>query len=114
MQWETHGQNAFSGRDYRGMDRLFSVLPKVLRKRGLQEHAEGALIVLRAHRWMEEHFPHLTGAFRVQKFQENTLHILCTHSIALQECQASIDDLKAFLQKDCAFTAVSDVRIGRQ
>lgn len=110
---ECHGQNAISGRDYSGMDRLFSVLPKVLRKRGLQEHAEGALVVLRAHRWLEEHFPHLKGSVSVQKYKENTVHILCTHSIAVQECQSSMSDLKAFLHKECAFAGVIDVRVGR-
>ncbi len=95
------------------MDRLIEVLPKVLRKRGLNDHAEGALIVLRAQRWLEERFPSLKESIRVQKYKEHVLHILCTHSIALQECQASIDDLKEFLRKDCAFTAVSDVRLGR-
>ncbi|UPA22048.1 hypothetical protein K8942_03205 [Candidatus Peribacteria bacterium] len=95
------------------MDRLFSVLPKVLRKRGLQEHAEGALVVLRANRWFEEHFPHLKGVVSVKTYKETTLHIQCRHSIAVQECQGAIADLKAFLAKECAFAGVIDVRIGR-
>lgn len=95
------------------MDRLFSVLPKVLRKRGLHEHAEGALVVLRAQRWLEGRFPSLLGSIRVQKYQEHVLHIQCSHSIALQECQGSIPDLKDFLCKDCAFTALSDVQVSR-
>lgn len=95
------------------MDRLFSVLPKVLRKRGLNEHAEGALVVLRAQRWLEERFPALLDGIRVQKYQEHVLHIHCSHSIALQECQGAIPDLQDFLRKDCAFTAISDIRVSR-
>ncbi len=96
-----------------GMDHIFSVLPKVLRKRGLQEHAEGALVVVRATRWMQERFPDISSYITVQKVKENTLHIVCTHSIAVQECQHSIADLKAYLQKECAFAGILEVRVGR-
>src|SRR5690349_5881394 len=45
--------------NYHLMDHIFTVLPGVLRKRGLQEHAEGALIVLRAQKWIGARLPHL-------------------------------------------------------
>lgn len=97
----------------RPMDRMFTVLPKVLHKRGLHEHAESALVVFRAERWLHTRFPTFEGLIRVQKLANNTLHIVCTHSIALQECQASIPDLHKYLHADCSFKGVTDIRITR-
>ena len=95
------------------MDHIFTVLPGVLRKRGLQDHAEGALIVLRAQRWIVGRLPHMSGVVHVQKFQESTLHIVCTHSIAVQECQGLIEDLNSYLRVECAFAGTVQIRIGR-
>ncbi len=96
------------------MDHIFSVLPKVLRKRGLQEHAEGALVVLRAQRWLHERLPDLQTVIHVQTYKENTVHIVCTHSIAVQECQSLIPELQDYLHANCAFAGVLDVRVGRK
>ena len=99
---------------YNPMDHIFTVLPGVLRKRGLHEHAEGALMVLRAQRWIDIRLPHLQAVIRVQKFQENTLHIVCTHSIAIQECQGFIVDLQSYIRSEGLFQGTIQVRIARQ
>lgn len=96
------------------MDRLFTVVPKVLRKRGLQEHAEGALVVHRAQQWISEHLPLIAEVILVQSFKENTLFIDCEHSVALQECQAISADLHAYLRSNCPFTGPFQIRIGRK
>jgi hypothetical protein len=96
------------------MEHMFSVLPKVLSRRGLQAHAEGALIVLRAQRWIDGRLPQLLGMIRVEKYKENTLCIACTHSIAAQECQALLPDLVEFVRLNCPIHGVFQVRIGRR
>jgi hypothetical protein len=96
------------------MDHIFSVLPKVLRKRGLQEHAEGALVVHRAQQWLHERLPHLATVISVRNVKENVLHIVCIHSIAVQECQNAIPDLQDYLRSNCAFAGILEVRVGRQ
>jgi hypothetical protein len=44
---------------------------------------------------------------------EGELHIGCTHSIAMQECQASSDALLEFIRLECPFGAVKNIRICR-
>jgi|CXWL01.1.fsa_nt_gi hypothetical protein len=95
------------------MDHIFTVLPGVLRKRGLQDHAEGALVVVRAQRWIIARLPHMQDVIHVQKFHENTLHIVCTHSIAVQECQCIMEDLNKYLRSECSFLPIFQIRIGR-
>jgi len=95
------------------MDRLFSVLPKVLRKRGLTEQAEGALVVHRAQRWMSERLPVLESYIRVQKVKDGVLYVNCQHSVAMQECQAVIGDLRVYLQTECPFSRIQEIRVIR-
>lgn len=95
------------------MDRVFSVLPKVLNKRGLQQHAEGALVVHRVERWVSKRLPDLGACVHVKKVQDGVVFLTCTHSVALQECRALIPDLKAYIASECAFAKISDVRIAR-
>ena len=98
---------------YSSMDRLSSILPKVLRKRGLQEHAVGALVVLRASAWIAMRLPELAGMVRVRSFKEGTLHIVCTHSVAVQECQGLIANLHHYLRSECDVSGIIDIRIAR-
>lgn len=95
------------------MDRVFSVLPKVLNKRGLQQHAEGALVVHRVEQWITHRLPELSRCVHVKKFQEGTVFLECTHSVALQECRAAMSDLKAYLIAECSFARILDIRIAR-
>lgn len=95
------------------MDKLNAVLPKVLNKRGLGEHARGALTVFRASVWMAEKLPHLKELVQVHKVQDGVVHVSCGHSIALQECQSVTADLLQFLHLECPFAGVKEVRIIR-
>lgn len=95
------------------MDRLSLILPKVLRKRGLQEHAEGALAVTRAEQWMTGRLPLLAGKIKVRSYKEHTLHIDCLHSVAVQECQGLIPELLQYLRTECAFLGTVDIRVSR-
>ena len=95
------------------MDRAFHVLPGVLSKRGLKDHAHGALLVYRAQKWLCDRLPLLSKVLHVQKVQNGTLVVTCTHSVAVQECQSVSPELLHFLKEECAFAPVSDIRITR-
>lgn len=96
------------------MDLLFSLIPGALKKRGLAEHAEGALIVHRAQKWLQEKCPHLLECVKVRSIKDHVLTIECTHSVALQECQACSQDLLLYLQQECPFGIIKNVRLLRQ
>lgn len=95
------------------MDALSSILPKVLAKRGLNVHAHASHVVHRSQLWMEERLPALRTAFKVHKFQDGTLYVTCSHSIAAQECHPLFPDLQLFLQQECRFNGVKAVRLSR-
>lgn len=95
------------------MDKLSSVLPKVLHKRGIEKHATGALVVHRAKIWIVEHLAHLQTMMMVTKLQDGVLHISCTHSVAIQECQGSIGELMQYLRTECPFAGIKDIRVVR-
>ncbi len=95
------------------MDRVSSVLVGVLARRGLQSHADGALIVYRATHWIGGHLPAMAGVLHVQNYKEGTLSITADHSIALHECTAVMADLKTYLASECAFARIADIRISR-
>lgn len=95
------------------MDRMFTIIPGVLNRRGLKDHAIGALVVHKAKQWMTKRLPFCADVLHVTKVQDGVLFILCDHSIALQECSGVIPELKEFLAKECPFMPVSEVRIVR-
>lgn len=95
------------------MDKLSLVLPKVLNRRGLAKHANGALVAHRAKGWIDERLPQLESFVRVEKFKDGTLFLSCSHSVALQECQGSVADLLQFLQLECPFEPILDIRVVR-
>lgn len=95
------------------MDALSSLLPKVLAKRGLNVHAHAAHVVHRSQLWLDERLPALRTALKVQKFQDGTLYVTCTHSIAAQECHPLFPDLQLFLQQECRFNDIKAVRLTR-
>jgi hypothetical protein len=95
------------------MDQLSSLLPKVLARRGLNVSAHAAHVVHRSQMWLEERLPALSSCLRVQKFQDGTLFVTCTHSIAAQECHPLFPDLQLFLKRECNFSDIKAVRLTR-
>lgn len=95
------------------MDKLSLVLPKVLQRRGLAKHANGALVAHRAKSWLDARLPQMETFVRVEKFKDGTLFLACSHSVALQECQGSTAELLQFLQLECPFEPVLDIRVIR-
>lgn len=96
------------------MDRVSLFLPNVLRKRGLADHAAGALATYVAKQWVEKNHPHLLSFISIPKMENGVLSIACTHSIALQEFQACTADLLAYLRLECPFGGVREIRTVRE
>lgn len=95
------------------MERLFHLLPKVLQKRGLQEHAQSALVLHRAQHWLIARLPILEPCIHVRHIKDGVLTVGCDHAIAIQECQASLPDLREYLKIECPFVRVQEIRFIR-
>ena len=95
------------------MDRAFNILPGVLGKRGLKQHADAALVVHRVQEWFSKRFPSLVRYVHIRSVKDGILFIDCAHSIALQESTAAVEDLKLFLAQECPFATIEDIRIVR-
>lgn len=95
------------------MERLFHLLPKALNKRGLQEHAQSALLIHRTQQWLEKRFPVTAPNIHTRHIKDGVLTVACDHAIALQECQASLGDLMENLKTECPFVRIREVRFVR-
>jgi ribosomal protein S2 len=96
------------------MDSIHSILPKVLRKRGLHGQAGASHIVFAAQRWLKGALPNFTDFLKVESLTHATLFISSTHSVASQECIPLLPELRAFLMKECEGIKITDIRIARR
>ncbi len=96
------------------MDSLHSILPRVLRKRGLHQQASASLVTFAAQKWIHSALPHIADALRVSTFSHASLSIMCKHSIAAQECQPLLPALKEYLAKECRPMLVEEIRLVRE
>lgn len=95
------------------MDHVADVLSKVLRKRGLGQHADAALIAHEARAWLQHELPSLRNAWNIRSFKDGVLFIECGDSITAQECQGIGHRLLEHLRKQMPQSPLSSVRIGR-
>jgi len=95
------------------MDSLQSLLPKVLRRRGLQGQATASLVVHRAQDWLRSRLPEFAAELEVKKVQDGVLVIACRHSIASQECHGLSADLLRALQSEFPAQAPRELRLIR-
>ena len=95
------------------MERVGSLLSKVLAKRGLKDQAIASLIVHQAQEWLVDALPPFHDMIHVQKCENGVLFVKCEHSIAAQECHQVVDGLLEYLKGECGFTVVESVRIMR-
>jgi hypothetical protein len=95
------------------MDSLRSLLPKVLRKRGLHKQAEASLVVFRAQEWLEKLLPRHGKAIEVGQLSHAVLSIRCSHGIAAQECRHLLPSLRDYLAKECPDAVISEIRLIR-
>ncbi len=82
-------------------------------KRGLKVHAQSALVVLLAQRWLEEQAPAIAEAVSVRTFKDGVLTINCAHSIALHEIAQLRTNLTVYLERECPKGGVKDIRVSR-
>lgn len=95
------------------MDSLRSILPKVLRKRGLHAHAEAAHITLRAQEWIAHALPEVCESLHAKSFSHCVLTLECTHSVIAQECQPLLPALKSYLQREFPQMKLEEIRLVR-
>lgn len=95
------------------MDSLQSILPKVLRKRGLHGHATASMVTYRAERWLKSSLPGLCDAVAVHEYSGAVLTIECANSIALQECRFLLPSLQHELARSCPECVIRDIRVIR-
>lgn len=93
------------------MDRLGNVLPGVLRKRGLFQHAHASSVVIRAQEWLGKHVA--VEGVKALSFKDNTLQISCENSIGLQECQMAVESLKTYLEQEFRMKELPSIRLSR-
>lgn len=96
------------------MDSVSSILPKILRKRGLSSQATASLVVFRAQKWLEEHLPRYNGAFAVTDLSHAILRISCGNSIVAQECRSLLQELRDFLVEECPGLVLEDISLSRE
>ena len=96
------------------MDSVQSLLPKVLRKRGLFTQATASHVVHATQEWLDGMLPNLAGFVHVDKFSHGVITVSCTHSIAAQECRQILPMLLEHLKREHKQTVVQEVMIVRK
>lgn len=82
------------------MEHISTLLPKVLRKRGIKDEADASLVCFAAERWFGEYAEDLVTKVRVTKFVDRTLFLAVESSIAAQECYARNEELLQYLRTE--------------
>ncbi len=95
------------------MDSLRSILPKVLKKRGLDKHAQASRVTYLAQLWLEKALPRMKEAIDVKSFTRGVVIIRCKHGIAAQECHHQVSSLLDHLRHECPGLAIDDVQLTR-
>ncbi len=91
------------------IDRLSTIIGTVLRRRGLAQHAEAALTILRANEWLTAHLP--SRSCEATSLKDGTLTVVCTHAIILQELQGQMPEFRQWLAKECSSSRIGDIRL---
>lgn len=94
------------------MERVSSLLPGALRRRGLSEQAKAALVVHRTAEWLATKRKSAKNDMRPVCVKDGVLTVECTSSIALQEGEGLKHSLFVWLSKE-GFSAVTSVRFVR-
>ncbi len=95
------------------MDKVSSFLKTVLHRRGLAEHAEGALAAYRAKSWVLENLPQVSSYIHIRGVRDGEMTIACENAIAMQECSSIKEELLAELRRDSSCGAIRSIRVDR-
>ena len=79
------------------MQHISELLTKVLKKRGLQDHAEAAQVILHAQEWIIIELESFQDQLIAKSFRDNILLINADNSVCSQEMNHRIQDLKEHL-----------------
>jgi len=95
------------------MDRAFSILPKVLNKRGLADAAYSALVLERVSAWIGQELPDHASTLHPVQIKDGALIIEGSHSIAVAECSSQCPELLTYLASTIPEVPVRSVRVIR-
>ena len=95
------------------MDHIGLILPKILKKRGLQSHANASIVLLKTQEWISEQLPDFKDDLHAQTYKDASIIISCSNSIASQECQMRLVELLEYLKKDCFEIPIEQIRLIR-
>ena len=97
------------------MDKLGTILPGVLQKRGLKDHAQASVVVHLAELWIEKHLPHISASLHAVTLRDGSSLILeSTNSIAAQEMMPHLDPLLRYLKSEAPQHALREIRVIRE
>ncbi|MFA7681599.1 MAG: DciA family protein [Candidatus Peribacteraceae bacterium] len=96
------------------MEHIRTLLPAVLKKRGLHEHAIAALVIHHANLWIGQKLPAMRNELTARAFTNTVLVIAAAHSTAAQECQQAATELITHLKHGIPEAGLTDVRIVRE
>jgi len=96
------------------MDNIKDLIPKMLKKRGLQDHANASLIIFQTKTWLVENLPDFHSFLTPMCVKDSVLIISCDNSVAAQECQQVHSQLLAHLLGECGHTEIQSIRLIRK
>lgn len=95
------------------MDKIQTLLARVLHKRGIYADATASMLVYRARGFLLEHMPELSPSLHVLHIKNGCLTISADNSIAAQECNMLAEPLISALKaqsEDCHIERISVIR----
>ncbi len=95
------------------MQKLATILPSVLRQRGLDQAFSAGLIILKAQEWIESVLPVHARSIKAKSINDGLLIITAIDSIALQEMIVRTDDLLTWLNAEVHSARVVTVKVIR-
>jgi len=95
------------------VDQLRSLLPQVLRKRGLYHEAEAALIAHQSKRWLKESLPGCHTMLKARSYADAVLTIEAADDASALEAQQASEGLLAYLREECGHDHIKAIRLAR-
>jgi hypothetical protein len=96
-----------------GVDRISSLIAGTLAKRGLAQHALASMALHRVNAWIAAAFPGARPSAHAERIADGVLTVACDHSVIVQELQLRLPELKRFIEAECPFATIVDVRVIR-
>lgn len=96
------------------MDRLSTLLPKVLRKRGIKDEADAALVVHAANQWLQQQGGILASSVATMRYSGNSLTLCTQSSVAAEEARGKSEELLEALRERLPGIVIETVRTVRR